>query len=96
MGFRTTVREMYSRYCLPLLVTENDLGAHATLTEDGKIHDSYRITYLQDHIEQIQLAITDGVDMMGYPHGRLLTIFQPTKELKNVMDLLMLIVTNLF
>ncbi|MGT2832755.1 glycoside hydrolase family 1 protein [Streptococcus halotolerans] len=66
VGFRATVREMYSRYRLPLLVTENGLGAYDTLTEDGKIHDSYRIKYLQDHIEQIQLAITDGVDMMGY------------------------------
>lgn len=66
MGFRATVREMYSRYRLPLLVTENGLGAYDTLTEDGKIHDTYRIKYLQDHIEQIQLAISDGVDMIGY------------------------------
>lgn len=66
IGFRATVREMYSRYRLPLLVTENGLGAYDTLTEDGKIHDPYRIEYLRKHIEQIQLAITDGVDMMGY------------------------------
>lgn len=66
IGFRATVREMYSRYRLPLLVTENGLGAYDALTEDGKIHDPYRIEYLRKHIEQIQLAITDGVDMMGY------------------------------
>lgn len=66
VGFRATVREMYSRYRLPLLVTENGLGAYDTLTEDGKIHDPYRIEYLRRHIEQIQLAITDGVEMMGY------------------------------
>ena len=66
IGFRGTVREMYSRYRLPLLVTENGLGAYDTLTKDGKIHDPYRIEYLRRHIEQIQLAITDGVDMMGY------------------------------
>lgn len=66
IGFRATVREMYSRYRLPLLVTENGLGAYDTLTEDGKIHDPYRIEYLRKHIEQIQLAITDGIDMMGY------------------------------
>ena len=66
IGFRSTVREMYSRYRLPLIVTENGLGAYDTLTEDGKIHDSYRIEYLRKHIEQIQLAITDGVEMMGY------------------------------
>ena len=63
IGFRATVREMYSRYRLPLLVTENGLGAYDTLTEDGKIHDPYRIEYLRKHIEQIQLAITDGVDI---------------------------------
>ncbi len=66
VGFRNTMREMYSRYHLPMLVTENGLGAYDTLTDDGKIHDPYRIEYLQEHIKQIQLAITDGVEMMGY------------------------------
>jgi len=66
VGFRATVREIYSRYRLPLIVTENGLGAYDTLTEDGKIHDAYRIEYLRKHIEQVQLAITDGVEMMGY------------------------------
>lgn len=66
VGFRSTAREIYSRYRLPLIVTENGLGAYDTLTEDGKIHDAYRIEYLRKHIEQVQLAITDGVEMMGY------------------------------
>ncbi len=65
-GFRATVREMYSRYRLPMLVTENGLGAYDTLTEDGKVHDDYRIEYLRRHIEQIQLAVSEGVEMMGY------------------------------
>lgn len=65
-GFRATVREMYSRYHLPMLVTENGLGAYDKLTEDGKIHDDYRIEYLRKHIEQIKLAVSEGVDMMGY------------------------------
>ncbi|HIX81809.1 MAG TPA: glycoside hydrolase family 1 protein [Candidatus Erysipelatoclostridium merdavium] len=66
MGFRATMREMYSRYRLPMIVTENGLGAYDKLTEDGKVHDQYRIEYLRKHIEQIKLAITDGVEMMGY------------------------------
>lgn len=65
-GFRSTIREIYSRYHLPLIVTENGLGAYDKLTEDGKVHDSYRIEYLRKHIEQIQLAISDGCEMMGY------------------------------
>jgi len=40
-------------------------GAFDTL-EDGKVRDGYRIDYLRDHIEQIQLAVTDGVGVMGY------------------------------
>ena len=66
LGFRATMREMYSRYRLPMIVTENGLGAYDTLTEDGKIHDDYRIAYLKAHIEQLKLAISDGVEMMGY------------------------------
>ncbi len=46
---------------------ENGLGAHDTVTEDGKIHDGYRIDYLRDHISAMWDAITlDGVDLMGY------------------------------
>ncbi len=66
VGFRNTLREVYSRYHLPIIITENGLGAYDTLTEDGKVHDQYRINYLRTHIQQMQLAITDGVEMMGY------------------------------
>ncbi len=65
-GFRATIREMYSRYHLPMIVTENGLGAYDKLTEDGKVHDPYRIAYLRAHIEQMRLAISDGCEMMGY------------------------------
>lgn len=66
IGFRTTFREIYDRYRLPLLVTENGLGAFDELTDDGRVHDTYRIDYLAEHIEQIQHAISDGVEVMGY------------------------------
>lgn len=66
IGFRATMREMYSRYHLPMIITENGLGAYDTLTEDGKIHDPYRIEYLRQHIYQVQEAISDNVEMIGY------------------------------
>ena len=66
VGFRATLREVYSRYRLPILITENGLGAYDKLEADGSVHDPYRIAYLRDHIEQMQLAITDGVEMIGY------------------------------
>ena len=66
VGFRSTLREIYSRYRLPLIITENGLGAYDKLEEDGSVHDPYRIEYLRTHILQIQEAISDGVEMMGY------------------------------
>jgi 6-phospho-beta-glucosidase len=66
VGFRTTFREIYERYHLPLLVTENGLGAFDEVSPDGAVHDDYRIDYLRAHIEQIQWAISDGVDVLGY------------------------------
>ena len=66
IGFRTTLREIYSRYNLPLIVTENGLGAYDKLEENDKINDNYRIDYLKKHIKQAQLAITDGVELFGY------------------------------
>lgn len=66
VGFRVTLREIYDKYHLPLLVTENGLGAYDTLESDNTINDDYRIDYLRKHIEQAKLAITDGVDLLGY------------------------------
>lgn len=66
VGFRMTAHELYSRYHLPLLVTENGLGGQDVLTEDGKVHDDYRIDYLRQHIEQMQVAVDEGVPFIGY------------------------------
>lgn len=66
IGLRITLRRVYDRYHLPILITENGLGAKDILTEDGKVHDSYRIEYLEKHFKQAQLAISDGVDLIGY------------------------------
>ncbi len=66
VGLRVTLRRVYDRYHLPILITENGLGSPDVLSEDGKVHDDYRIEYLTKHFTQAQLAITDGVDLIGY------------------------------
>ncbi|MEU6539009.1 glycoside hydrolase family 1 protein [Streptomyces sp. NPDC047000] len=66
VGFRTTFRQLYDRYRLPLLVTENGLGGRDVLEADGAVHDSYRIEYLGEHIAQMREALADGVDVLGY------------------------------
>ncbi|AJH01711.1 6-phospho-beta-glucosidase [Clostridium beijerinckii] len=66
IGFRNTLREVYERYNLPIIITENGLGAYDNVEENDTINDDYRIDYLRKHIEQARLAITDGVDLIGY------------------------------
>lgn len=65
VGFRTTIHEIYSRYHLPMIVTENGLGGRDTV-EDGAIHDQYRIDYLSAHIREMEKAIAEGADVFGY------------------------------
>jgi len=66
VGMRTTLRRIYSRYNLPILITENGLGAEDKIAEDGHIHDDYRIEYLKEHFLQTRLAMMDGVKVIGY------------------------------
>lgn len=66
IGLRVTLRRIESRYHMPLLITENGLGAKDELDEDGHIHDEYRVDYLRRHFEQAQQAISDGVNLIGY------------------------------
>ncbi len=65
MGLRLILNDYWSRYHLPLIITENGLGTADTLT-DGKVHDDYRIDYLRQHIQACADAIGDGVELMGY------------------------------
>ena len=48
------------------MIVENGLGAVDELTEDGQIHDDYRINYMRQHIEEMKEAVCDGVELMGY------------------------------
>ena len=81
-GLRYTLNEIWDRYQLPLMVVENGLGARDELTEDGKVHDSYRIDYLEKHIAQMAEAVRDGVDLMGYtPWGWIDVVSASTGEM---------------
>lgn len=65
-GFRYTLRKVCERYHLPILITENGIGAPDKLEADGSVHDPYRIEFYEQHLHAMREAITDGVDMLGY------------------------------
>ncbi|GIN39485.1 glycoside hydrolase family 1 protein [Heyndrickxia oleronia] len=66
MGLRLVLNNYYEKYRYPLIITENGLGTADNLTDDGHIHDDYRINYLKDHIAACNDAIADGVKLFGY------------------------------
>lgn len=66
IGLRYTLNHVYDRFDLPIFILENSSGFFDELTEDNKVHDPYRVEFLRKHIEQLKLAIDDGVEVIGY------------------------------
>lgn len=82
VGLRITLNKLYDRYQVPLFIVENGLGALDKVEADGSIQDSYRIAYLEKHIQQMYEAIEDGVELMGYtPWGCIDLVSASTSEM---------------
>ncbi|WP_288227348.1 family 1 glycosylhydrolase [uncultured Enterococcus sp.] len=66
IGIRFVMNLLYRKYELPIMITENGLGAVDQL-EEGTVHDDYRIDYLQKHIKAVKQAVEeDYVECIGY------------------------------
>ncbi len=66
LGLRVTMNTIYDRYQKPLFIVENGLGAKDVVEADGSINDDYRIAYHRDHVREMNEAIGDGVECLGY------------------------------
>jgi len=66
LGFTNTLFEVYDRYHLPILISENGIGMYDQLEEDGSIHDCGRIEYYKEHIFALANAMEQGVEVIGY------------------------------
>ncbi|MDN0059998.1 glycoside hydrolase family 1 protein [Mediterraneibacter glycyrrhizinilyticus] len=86
-GLRYILNTLWDRYQKPLFIVENGLGAvdHLVTGKDGQptVEDDYRIEYMRDHLLQVEEAIEDGVDVMGYTSwGCIDLVSASTAELK--------------
>ncbi|MFD1173322.1 glycoside hydrolase family 1 protein [Oceanobacillus picturae] len=66
IGLRIALKDMYARYRLPIFITENGIGVNEELDENNHVDDHYRIDYLNQHLEQMKIAMQEGVDVIGY------------------------------
>lgn len=86
-GIRYVLNHFWDKYRKPLFIVENGLGAIDKLVEgiDGQmtVEDDYRIDYIREHLLQVEEAIKDGVDVMGYTTwGCIDLVSASTAELK--------------
>ncbi len=65
-GLQYYLEMVYQRYNIPMMVVENGLGANDVVSEDGCIHDDYRMEYHRRHIQAMDQAIENGVNLIGY------------------------------
>lgn len=66
VGLRYVLNLLYDRYQKPLFIVENGLGYDDKLDSNNEIHDQYRIDYMKQHLLEVNNAINDGVEVIGY------------------------------
>lgn len=66
IAMRYMLRYVWDHYQLPMVITENGMGAHEEVATDGKVHDPKRIKFMQAQIKQIGIAIQEGAKVFGY------------------------------
>ena len=64
-GLTHTLKLLNETYGLPIVISENGLGAFDSVV-DGKVHDDYRIDFIAKHLVAIGEAIEQGVDVLAY------------------------------
>ena len=70
------VRFIYERYGLPIMITENGLAVHDTISTDGKVHDPKRTDFLCRYLKELKRAIDDGIPVLGYQHWSVMDNFE--------------------
>ena len=66
LGLRYVLNVLNDRYHKPLFIVENGIGLDEHPDENGKIEDPFGRKYMRDHLLQVNEAIQDGCDVMGY------------------------------
>lgn len=57
---------LYERYKKPIIISENGMCCHDTVSLDGKVHDPNRIDFLARYLKELKNSAADGTDISGY------------------------------
>ncbi|MCB2411760.1 beta-glucosidase [Demequina sp. TTPB684] len=75
-GFHAHLMRMHRDTGLPMIVTENGASWPDEVSEDGRIRDVDRYTYLHDHMGALLRAREEGADVRGYMAWSLMDNFE--------------------
>ena len=71
-----TVKFLYERYKLPVMITENGMSNRDTVNADGEICDQVRMDYMKDYLRNLKQAMAEGIPVIGYQHWSLMDNFE--------------------
>ncbi len=72
-GLHEIIMTVHRDYNAPeIIITENGIAREDPVESDGGIRDSYRVEYLQVHLEQVVRALAEGARILGYCYWSLL------------------------
>lgn len=67
---------LFRRYGLPLLITENGQSCNDRIFLDGEVHDPERIDFLHRYLLQLRRALDEGAPVEGYLQWSFLDNFE--------------------
>lgn len=71
-----TVRFLHERYKLPIMITENGMSNLDAVNEQGEVADDLRIGYIDEYLQNLKRAISEGIPVLGYQHWSLMDNFE--------------------
>ena len=65
-AIKWAAKYLYERYNMPIIISENGMSCHDSVSLDGKVHDPNRIDYYNRYLLKVEEAIDEGTDIIGY------------------------------
>jgi beta-glucosidase len=71
-----TLRFVYERYKLPVMVTENGMADNDFVCLDGKVHDPQRTDFIKRYLRNVKRAVDEGIPVIGYQYWSVMDNFE--------------------
>lgn len=71
-----TVRFVYERYHLPIIITENGMAENDFVCLDGGVHDPQRTDFIRRYLGSLKRAVREGYPVLGYQHWSIMDNFE--------------------